>query len=194
MAKSEWKVQSNYIAGEGTRYIAMRVLDTNEVVHSGNVEHYGEYSTDREEICRLVERLNRGEVSESEDYEDYWCERCCNFDRERVGVDAYAPCKFTCLPTFAETYAKHCRGFNVPAEQATVKREQISCEQCRHLDVIKGRCVYAVCRMTDLVFEAVQTPGKLNPETFYCAFAKEKENRGGKNQTSGKTGERVQWI
>lgn len=62
MPKSEWKVQCNYIAGVGRSYIAMRVLDTSQTVHSGNVEHYGEYSEDREEIQRLVERLNAGEV------------------------------------------------------------------------------------------------------------------------------------
>ena len=62
MAKSEWKVQCNYIAGVGRQYIAMRLLDTNEPMHSGNVEHYGEYSTDRAEVQRLVERLNAGEV------------------------------------------------------------------------------------------------------------------------------------
>lgn len=58
MPKSEWKVQSNYIAGLGKRYIAYRVLNVNEPVHSGNIEHYGEYSEDLAEVQKTVDRLN----------------------------------------------------------------------------------------------------------------------------------------
>lgn len=61
--KSEWKVQCNYIAGLGRRYIAYRVLDIRDPVHSGNIEHYGEYySENREEIEKLVNELNAKEA------------------------------------------------------------------------------------------------------------------------------------
>lgn len=63
MAKSEWKVQSNYIAGVGERYIAYRILDIREPVHSGNIRHYGEYSENREEIEKLVDELNKKEAT-----------------------------------------------------------------------------------------------------------------------------------
>ena len=60
--KSVWKVQSNYIAGLGERYIAYRVLDVSQPVHSGNVEHYGEYSENEEEVRKIVDELNRKEA------------------------------------------------------------------------------------------------------------------------------------
>ena len=64
--KSEWRVQSNYISGVGERYIAYRIKDLNEVVHSGNIEHYGEYSEDREAVQKLVDELNRREGLEND--------------------------------------------------------------------------------------------------------------------------------
>lgn len=60
--KSEWYVQNNYISGVGHKYIASRVRDTSQVVHSGNIEHYGEYQTDREPVQELVNKLNAGEI------------------------------------------------------------------------------------------------------------------------------------
>lgn len=61
--KSEWKVQCNYISGLGRRYIAYRVLDVNEPIHSGNIEHYGEYSDNQEDIQKLVDQLNAKELT-----------------------------------------------------------------------------------------------------------------------------------
>lgn len=61
--KSEWYVSCNVIGGE-RYYIAMRTRDTSKVKHSGNVETYGEYSTDREKIQKVVDKLN--EESEGE--------------------------------------------------------------------------------------------------------------------------------
>lgn len=61
--KSEWKVQCNYISGLGRRYIAYRIRNVNEPVHSGNIEHYGEYSENREEIEKLVKELNAREAT-----------------------------------------------------------------------------------------------------------------------------------
>ncbi len=60
MAKGPWKVQSNRINGE-CLYIPYRILNTDEVVHSGNIEHYGKYTPDEHEAERLVEELNRKE-------------------------------------------------------------------------------------------------------------------------------------
>ena len=58
--KSEWKVSSQYIGGE-RMYIAMRILDTSQPQHGGNVENRGEYSTDRDTVQALVDALNVSE-------------------------------------------------------------------------------------------------------------------------------------
>lgn len=58
--ESKWKVSSQYIDGE-KMYIALRVLDTSQPQHGGNVEIKGKYSTDRDAVQDLVNRLN-GEV------------------------------------------------------------------------------------------------------------------------------------
>ena len=58
--KSKWYVSCNPVRGM-FYYIAMRTRDTSEVKHSGNVETYGEYSTDREEIRKVVDKLNQEE-------------------------------------------------------------------------------------------------------------------------------------
>lgn len=55
--KSEWKVSSQYIGGE-KMYIAMRILDTSQPQHGGNVETRGEYSTDQNAVQALVDMLN----------------------------------------------------------------------------------------------------------------------------------------
>lgn len=56
--KSEWFVQSNPIGGE-MYYAAARIRDTSKVVHSGNLEHEGEWTKDRSEAQSLVDRLNK---------------------------------------------------------------------------------------------------------------------------------------
>lgn len=61
MAKSKWAVMSNYIAGAGTQYIAMRVLDTSQPMHSGNMEFYGQYSVDKQAVALIAELLNERE-------------------------------------------------------------------------------------------------------------------------------------
>ena len=63
MAKSNWMLKSNIIGGR-TMYIAVRIRNVGEVVHSGNMEHFGEYSEDLEAVRRLVNRLNREGVEE----------------------------------------------------------------------------------------------------------------------------------
>ncbi len=55
--KPEWKVSSQYIGGE-KMYIAMRILDTSQPQHGGNVETRGEYSTDQNAVQALVDMLN----------------------------------------------------------------------------------------------------------------------------------------
>lgn len=58
--KSKWKVSSQYI-GDKKMYIALRVLDASQLQHGGNVEIKGKYSTDRDSVQDLVDKLN-GEV------------------------------------------------------------------------------------------------------------------------------------
>lgn len=69
-------------------------------------------------MSEIVAKIRRGYVDETkippEEREKYWCESCCNFDRERAGPDGYAFCKLTETQTFGQTFAANCRGFNVP--------------------------------------------------------------------------------
>lgn len=58
--KGKWFTSYNPMAG----YIATRVLDTSEPVHSGNVEYSCGYSKNKADIDALVEELNK--VSEEE--------------------------------------------------------------------------------------------------------------------------------
>lgn len=55
-----WKPYSQVLGGE-YKYIAGRIIDTNQVQHAGNMEYYGEYTADREACTRLCEMLERGE-------------------------------------------------------------------------------------------------------------------------------------
>lgn len=56
--KSEWKVSSQYIGGE-KMYAAMRILDTSQPMHGGNVEINGGYVANRDVVQDLVDRLNK---------------------------------------------------------------------------------------------------------------------------------------
>lgn len=49
-----------YFAGE-PMYIVGRQRDTDEVLHSGNIEHRGGYTKDKQTAMDLRDRLNRGE-------------------------------------------------------------------------------------------------------------------------------------
>lgn len=60
--KCKWHVSSQ-IFGDKKHYIAQRVLDTDEVIHSGNVERFGKYTTERAEVEQLVQKLNAQEAS-----------------------------------------------------------------------------------------------------------------------------------
>ncbi|MBQ6128815.1 MAG: hypothetical protein IJI51_04070 [Lachnospiraceae bacterium] len=60
--KSQWFTQRNFVAGVGDLFIAARVRDTRKTVHSGNLEHYGKYLEDRDEVEKLVTQLNNGEI------------------------------------------------------------------------------------------------------------------------------------
>lgn len=64
--KSEWYVQRNPVAGQDL-FIACRVRDISKTVHSGNLEHYGQYSEDRQQVQEIVDKLNSGEL-EMESY------------------------------------------------------------------------------------------------------------------------------
>ena len=52
--------------------------------------------------------------------EKYWCENCCNWDKEQVRMDGYANCKLTGTLCFAQESGKACKCFNVPAENVIV--------------------------------------------------------------------------
>ena len=52
--KSEWYVMNNPMAG----YIVARVKDTSKVVHSGNLELYGEYGDNKSEKQKIADELN----------------------------------------------------------------------------------------------------------------------------------------
>ena len=52
--------------------------------------------------------------------EKYWCENCCNWDKEKVQMDAYSTCKLTGTRVFAQESGKECKCFNVPAENVIV--------------------------------------------------------------------------
>lgn len=58
MNNGKWKVIYNPFAG----YIVARVKDTGEIVHSGNLEFYGEYSDDKAERQAAADLLNDMEV------------------------------------------------------------------------------------------------------------------------------------
>ena len=44
-------------------YIAYRVIDMSKPVHSGNIEHHGEYTENKEEVQKLVDELNAKETT-----------------------------------------------------------------------------------------------------------------------------------
>lgn len=52
--------------------------------------------------------------------EKYWCENCCNWDKEHVQMDGYAKCKLTGTLCFGQESGKDCKCFNVPAENVIV--------------------------------------------------------------------------
>ena len=58
--------------------------------------------------------------SEMLEAEKYWCENCCNWDKEEVQMDAYSTCKLTGTRVFAQESGKECKCFNVPAENVIV--------------------------------------------------------------------------
>lgn len=58
--RSEWKVTSNPIGGK-TLYGVYRLLDINEVDHSGNREFAGDYIEDKQTAMLIAEELNEKE-------------------------------------------------------------------------------------------------------------------------------------
>lgn len=56
--KGPWKVTSNLIGNE-VLYRVYRLLDTEEVDHSGNREYYGPYTQDRYKATTLANELNQ---------------------------------------------------------------------------------------------------------------------------------------
>lgn len=58
--KNKWKVQYNPMAGDKP-YIVFRVKDIDKIVHSGNIEHYGDYMADKAEAQAIADKLNKAE-------------------------------------------------------------------------------------------------------------------------------------
>ncbi len=64
MAKGKWCAMANVIGGK-MKYIAGRIIDENEPLHSGNVEHFGEYTEDEAAVCEIAEALNKAEEAKA---------------------------------------------------------------------------------------------------------------------------------
>lgn len=47
--------------------------------------------------------------------EECFCEYCCNFDKEHIGMDGTSVCKLTKTLAYCEESAKDCKFFNTPA-------------------------------------------------------------------------------
>ena len=58
---SKWKVTCNYINGE-KYFRAYRLIDEQEVDHSGNREYSGSYTKNRAEAEAIAEKLNSQEI------------------------------------------------------------------------------------------------------------------------------------
>ncbi len=56
----KWKVTSQYI-GDKKMYAAYRLVDVNEIDHSGNREYAGGYVENREAVQVVVDQLNKEE-------------------------------------------------------------------------------------------------------------------------------------
>ncbi len=64
MAKGKWCAMANVIGGK-MKYIAGRILDEDEPLHSGNIEHFGEYTEDEATVCEIAEALNKAEEAKA---------------------------------------------------------------------------------------------------------------------------------
>lgn len=50
--------------------------------------------------------------------------------------------------------------------------EVVRCKDCKHLEIINSREVYAKCRMTDLEFK----PFDIDTRKHYCSYGERREN------------------
>ena len=83
--------------------------------------------------------------------EKYWCENCCNFDKEHCLPDGYANCKLTGTMTFSQECGKDCKCFNIPAENVVVPPCKVG---DKVYSLIESTCenidgVYTVCEFYD---------------------------------------------
>ena len=54
---------------------------------------------------------------------------------------------------------------------------EVTCATCRHYERVNGRIVDARCTMTNISFTKYRYDiAPIDPETFYCAYAQEREN------------------
>lgn len=71
MAMSKWRVMSNYVDGEKV-FVVARQLDENKPLHSGNVEYFGNYSTDKETCQQIADLLNEKRNNEAAGEKGGW--------------------------------------------------------------------------------------------------------------------------
>ena len=52
--------------------------------------------------------------------EKYWCENCCNWDKDGVLMDGQARCKLTGILVFCQESGRDCKCFNKPADNVII--------------------------------------------------------------------------
>ena len=58
-----------------------------------------------------------------EDPEDYWCERCCNFELPKLNLDGSGTCKITNTYSWSQQYGGNCPFFNVSCETLLINKK-----------------------------------------------------------------------
>ena len=70
------------------------------------------------------ERMTEEEMLEAE---SFWCENCCNFDKDCIGPDGMAHCKITNTLAYCQESGKDCPFFNVPVSDVV---RVVRCKNC----------------------------------------------------------------
>lgn len=82
--------------------------------------------------------------------EEKFCQYCCNFDIENIGMDGFATCKISNTPTYAENYSGYCLFYNIPKNSITIsildkaESSKSKCEECA--GCLRDKCDYANVR------------------------------------------------
>lgn len=53
-----------------------------------------------------------------------------------------------------------------------IEKENVRCNECKHLHIVKGNIVYAVCEKTRVIFERY----KIDPKEHTCEYGEVKSN------------------